>query len=160
MNSIWSEKTVERLKEYWPHLAMSKTKIAAELSREFGRQFTKNAVSGKAHKLKLLRRDGELQEAQQAAAREAAAKEKGSIAIMVERFAEGTKKRPSGLDLEVPDQAFLCTTVALTNESCRYPVGIRGAYKHCGFPEANETRNIPYCAYHARLCGTFYRRAS
>jgi hypothetical protein len=154
----WSEAAVGRLRELWADAAVSKGAIAATLNKEFGGGFNRNSVAGKVNKLKLPRRDGKLRPGEVDRAAEAhrlgaavTARAIGSIAIMNER---------DGAPDAIPDEQFVCTTDELTDISCRYPIGDRGNYKHCGFPEANMTLKKPYCEFHAQVCSPagFYSR--
>jgi hypothetical protein len=158
----WEDVWVKRLTSLWADSSVSKAAIADILTKEFGVTFTRNAISGKANMLKLARRDGILRTEEagekERAGRRKEAKASGSLSIMLDRAQaiEGGEFKGAGIDLEVPDAQFVCKALDLENESCRYPIGSRGAYAHCGFPEANMIRNMPYCAFHAQRCGTMY----
>lgn len=53
-------------------------------------------------------------------------------------------------------QENACDFWALDATRCRYPYGERPPYMFCG-ARKKPSADIPYCRYHARLCGAAYK---
>lgn len=141
----WTDDRVEILKKLW-----GEGHTAAEIAKELG-GVTRNAVIGKAHRLKLSGRASPIQQAPKKTASNANAKpapEKKPapvVAPAVEAILESdkTRKRMALTDLK-PNQ-------------CRWPIGDPQDkdFGFCGAHGADSA--MPYCPEHAQLA---YQAAS
>jgi len=110
---IWTEEAVARLRELWAS-GLSCSAIARELGT------SKNAVIGKAHRLKLVPRKSP-----------------------IERVAKRLLPTPT-----VTLVASVDATIALTARHCRWPIGDPALpdFRYCG--ELPRRDGAPYCEGH------------
>jgi GcrA cell cycle regulator len=119
----WTEERVALLRQLW-----GEGKTAAEIARELGEGITRNAVIGKAHRLKLSNRVSPIQ--QNDNVKKAEPKEK----------LPAVNKKPSG-GVRLAD---------LKERMCRWPVGDPRDqdFHFCG---ENCIPGLPYCAEHSKV---------
>lgn len=117
----WTDEKVNLLKKLWVE-----GKTAAEIAKALGGGLTRNAVIGKAHRLKLSNRVSPIQQNEKAPVPEQKPLEK--------------KVRKAGPGIKLID---------LKDRMCRWPSGDpRDADFHfCGDP---SVPGLPYCAEHAK----------
>lgn len=122
----WTDERVELLKKLW-----GEGKTAAEIAKVLGDGVTRNAVIGKAHRLKLSTRLSPIQQNTRPV-----------------RHAEARAKKlaPPRLDFK----GKCVPMVALTPSMCRWPNGDPQDedFSFCG---CEIVEGLPYCAEHARL---------
>jgi GcrA cell cycle regulator len=125
----WTDERVALLKQLW-----GEGKTAAEIAKELGEGVTRNAVIGKAHRLKLSNRVSPIQQNDNVKQEEAPKKP------------EPVKVKPKG-GVKLAD---------LKERMCRWPVGDpkEADFHFCG---CQVTPGLPYCAEHAK---TAYQAAS
>lgn len=123
----WTDDRVELLTKLW-----GEGKTAAEIAKELG-GVTRNAVIGKAHRLKLSNRVSPIQQNNKKPAPKPAAPVKKSKQIVAED--EGREK-------------FALTD--LGPRQCRWPIGDpRDA--NFGFCGCESISGLPYCSEHAQV---------
>lgn len=125
----WTDDRVKLLKQLW-----GEGKTAAEIAKELG-GVTRNAVIGKAHRLKLSSR---LSPIQQNVKKTKAERKDAPV-----RKAPPALKRPEfkGLGIKLRD---------LENDMCRWPTG-DPQDKDFAFCGCKKMEGLPYCEEHARL---------
>lgn len=132
----WSDERVDILKRLW-----GEGKTAAEIAKELGEGVTRNAVIGKAHRLKLSSRVSPIQQNTK--------KVKSDAAPPVPRRI--MKKIPVklGKQLKMED---------LKEKMCRWPNGDPESdnFSFCG---CNTVDSLPYCADHANIAYQVTSRA-
>jgi GcrA cell cycle regulator len=138
MKALWSEELTGRLCALWaaPYKP-SATDIASILTNEFGRDITRNATLGKAHRLGLEARDRV--KVTHSNSRPRTRVRKPSVAaIKAELFvAQLAAVEPRHIEM-----------VGLEHNECRYPYG-DGPFTFCGCETAPKK---PYCPAHVELC--------
>ena len=116
--------------------------IAAEIG------VSRNAVIGKAHRLKLPKRI--------------------EISISKRKPVAASKKKPPSIPVSIPapvvipqptiipGRDYSCTIYELNDGSCRYPLwNTRAPHaerRYCGRPGASFAAGQPYCRQHTTLC--------
>ncbi len=132
----WTDERVAQLKRMW-----GEGRTAAEIAKELG-GITRNAVIGKAHRLKLSNRVSPIQQDnKKPAAHSAPVREKIAAPVMT-RAAVNTDIPPArGNGVKMVD---------LKDRMCRWPFGDpRDANFHfCGGP---GVPGLPYCPEHAKM---------
>lgn len=123
MPDHWTAERVRLLQELWAS-GITAEAIGAQLGG-----LSRSAVLGKIYRLR--------RRAEPAAAPQA--RPKGPRSKPNETPPDAPRTRPKRL-------------LKLTNQSCRWPIGRRGArgILFCGAPEADLAGGMPYCPYHAR----------
>lgn len=131
----WTEERVAVLKKLW-----GEGKTAAEIAKELG-GVTRNAVIGKAHRLKLSNRLSPIQQTVKKASKPKASEEK----------APAVKKRiPKPANMDVPFTGKGVKLADLKEKMCRWPIGDpqHEDFKFCGCANA---MGLPYCEEHAKI---------
>lgn len=135
----WTEERVAVLKKLW-----GEGKTAAEIAKELG-GVTRNAVIGKAHRLKLSNRLSPIQQSPKKAA-----KPKATVAAANEEKPAAPKKRaPRPANMDIPFTGKGVKLADLKEKMCRWPIGDpqEEDFKFCGCTKA---MGLPYCEDHAR----------
>ena len=131
----WSDDRVALLKRLW-----GEGKTAAEIAKELGEGVTRNAVIGKAHRLKLSSRMSPIQQNK---------KIKSDAAPPVQR--KPMKKIPifKGKEIKMED---------LRDKMCRWPNGDPQTeeFSFCG---CGAVEGLPYCPEHAKIAYQVTSRA-
>ena len=128
----WTDERVALLKKLWVE-----GKSAAEIAKTLGGGLTRNAVIGKAHRLKLSNRVSPIQQnTRKAPIVEKPIQEK----LVTAKLANTSKKKVSGG----------VAMVNLKEYMCRWP---EGDPKEPGFHFCGDEKipGLPYCEMHARL---------
>lgn len=118
---LWTDERIELLKQRW-----NKGDSCSAIARELG--CGKNAVVGKAHRLKLPRR------------RVANALPYQTSARIRARQNALASAAASALGVALLD---------LEPEMCRWPIGEDGEHRFCGHPRDNQA--VPYCTAHKAI---------
>lgn len=128
----WTDERVALLKKLW-----GEGKTAAEIASELG-DVTRNAVIGKAHRLKLSNRVSPIQQ------------NKKPVAKPVE------KKITAKTIVEQDNNRQGVSMLALDNKMCRWPLGDPRdeKFSFCG---DGSIPGLPYCEHHSRAA---YQAAS
>ncbi|MBI1326781.1 MAG: gcrA cell cycle regulator family protein [Alphaproteobacteria bacterium] len=134
----WTDERIALLKKLW-----GEGKTAAEIAKTLG-DVTRNAVIGKAHRLKLASRISPIQQNKKPRA---------------EKVAKLGAKKPreprpvSAPRINIDDIKILngtgVTLLELTESMCRWPVGDPKSkdFRYCG---CSSVPGLPYCPDHAR----------
>lgn len=123
----WTDDRVALLKKLW-----GEGKTAAEIAKELG-GVTRNAVIGKAHRLKLSNRVSPIQQNKKSSVAKAPAEKKPKQKIIAE---DASRETIPLLDLK--------------GNMCRWPIGDPRDEKF-GFCGAACIPGLPYCAEHAKV---------
>jgi GcrA cell cycle regulator len=125
----WTEERVDLLKQLW-----GEGKTAAEIAKALGEGVTRNAVIGKAHRLKLSSRVSPIQQAAKKPVKSEAPKVKKMQPVIKRSVFKG-----KGVSM-----------AELGNGMCRWPNGDpRDAeFNFCG---CQAVPGLPYCEEHAQL---------
>ena len=137
----WNDERVDLLKKLW-----GEGRTAAEIAKELG-GVTRNAVIGKAHRLKLSNRVSPIQQnIAKPVTKMAVVKEKPEIVLA----------RPANIDQPPTRKSGGIKMVDLRDRMCRWPFGDpRDADFHfCG---CENVPGLPYCPTHAKAA---YQAAS
>lgn len=134
----WTDERVALLKKLW-----GEGKTAAEIAKELG-SVTRNAVIGKAHRLKLSNRVSPIQQNAKKPAPTPAKKPEKKVKVVQEKYEE-TLPDEKGVSME-----------ELGAGNCRWPLGDPRDenFSFCG---AGALSGLPYCARHTKLA---YQAAS
>lgn len=118
----WTDEKIEKLKKLW-----GKGLTASQIAAEIGDGITRNAVIGKAHRLKLPSRPSPV---------------KGAATPKVEKPEEPKK--------ETPVEAKRTSLLELTEQTCKWPIGHPGDpdFYFCGKP---SRPGVPYCREHCKM---------
>ncbi|HAJ90910.1 MAG TPA: gcrA cell cycle regulator family protein [Rhodospirillaceae bacterium] len=149
----WTDERVVLLKRLWVE-----GKTAAEIAKLIGGGVTRNAVIGKAHRLKLSGRISPIQENTRGGIGGEAG---GSRSVSTPRKSQkATIAKVSNREIIAPVQLppvqeNYCfgdgvSLVDLKERMCRWPIGDpkESGFKFCGGP---SDEGIPYCNHHARV---------
>jgi GcrA cell cycle regulator len=149
----WTDERVVLLKRLWVE-----GKTAAEIAKLIGGGVTRNAVIGKAHRLKL---SGRISPIQENARGGTGVETTGARAVSAPRKPQkSTIAKVSNRDIIAPVQMPVIqenycfgdgvSLVELKERMCRWPIGDPqdAAFKFCGGP---SEEGIPYCNHHARV---------
>ena len=145
----WTEDRVSLLRKLW-----GDGHTAAEIAKQLG-GVTRNAVIGKAHRLKLSNRVSPIQQNKKVANKNTKRKKVESVVVsapstekVVSASAAPVKKRPILSD-HIPDGKLYSLT-ELQPRMCRWPCGDprEDAFGFCG---DQTVSGIPYCEEHAKL---------
>lgn len=144
----WTDERVVLLKRLWVE-----GKTAAEIAKLIGGGVTRNAVIGKAHRLKL---SGRISPIQENARPESGITRTVSTSRKVQK---STLSKVSNRDIIAPVQLppvqeNYCfgdgvSLVELKERMCRWPIGDpqEAGFKFCGGP---SEEGLPYCSHHCR----------
>ncbi len=130
----WTEERVGVLKKLW-----GEGKTAAEIAKELG-GVTRNAVIGKAHRLKLSNRLSPIQQTVKKVAKPKVAEEKAALV---------KKRPPKPANMDIPFTGEGVKLADLKEKMCRWPIGDpqHEDFKFCG---CASVIGLPYCEDHAR----------
>lgn len=136
----WTDDRVALLKKLW-----CEGKTAAEIAKELG-GVTRNAVIGKAHRLKLSNRVSPIQ---QTAVKVSAPRSKAE-----DIRPEPIRRTPANNDTPIKVKGV--SMAELKDKMCRWPIGDpkEEKFHFCGCASAPS---LPYCADHAKMA---YQAAS
>lgn len=147
------------LRDLWL-IGTSALKIASEINRETGSDYTRSAVIGKAHRMKLARHRNS---GERGGAR-ARVNERRRAAMQRIVALSGKINRRRGPNLLAAPDDISCPLVSLselTNETCRFPMWTGDTPTsdkfYCGAPEADLASGCPYCLHHARIAFVPYK---
>jgi len=137
----WTEDRVELLTKLW-----GEGRTAAEIAKELG-GVTRNAVIGKAHRLKLSNRMSPIQQNNKKAAAKPVAEPKKAVAKKPAAATTAPKAKTA------PKVEFTGKGVAmadLTERMCRWPIGDpqEDDFTFCG---CKKMSGLPYCSEHAKV---------
>lgn len=127
----WTDERVALLKKMW-----GEGKTAAEIAKELG-GVTRNAVIGKAHRLKLSNRLSPIQQ-----------NNKKPVAKAVE---EKQPPKRAANDMTAADMNIKGVALGeLKDKMCRWPIGDPkdDDFRFCGF---SSVAGLPYCGEHAKV---------
>lgn len=127
----WTDDRITLLKRLW-----SEGKTAAEIAKALG-GVTRNAVIGKAHRLKLSNRVSPIQQNNKKSA-------PISAKIQPQPIERKIQKAP------VQDNRKRIPLVDLKASECRWPIG-DPREENFGFCGHTQIAGLPYCAEHAKL---------
>ena len=127
----WTDERVELLTKLW-----TEGKTAAEIAKELG-GVTRNAVIGKAHRLKLSNRVSPIQQ-----------NKKPAVVKPAPAQAQAVEKRVQKVSAQDNRQGVPLTT--LKANQCRWPFG-DPRDENFGFCGCQSIPGLPYCAEHAKI---------
>lgn len=136
----WTDERVSLLKQLW-----GEGKTAAEIARQLGEGVTRNAVIGKAHRLKLSGRVSPIQQNKKVK------KVEKPKAPKQESVAQKLKRAPA---VEVSQMAINngkgVSLIELNDRMCHWPNGDPNDdnFNFCG---CKSVPGLPYCDSHARM---------
>ena len=140
----WTDERVSLLKQLW-----GEGKTAAEIAKLLG-GVTRNAVIGKAHRLKLSGRVSPVQSNPRVEATlgRASNDQKPTKVVMRERAPSSQPLPPSLREENIPIKGIKLTE--LRESTCRWPIGDpkEQDFKFCG---CNAAPGMTYCEHHTRL---------
>jgi GcrA cell cycle regulator len=122
----WTDERVALLKKLWVE-----GKTAAEIAKELG-GVTRNAVIGKAHRLKLSNRVSPIQQ--------------NKKPVTLKPVVEKKIKKP----LEQDNNREKISLVDLGANACRWPIG-DPREENFGFCGDRKMMGLPYCSEHAKV---------
>lgn len=127
----WTDDRVNLLKQLW-----GEGKTAAEIAKELGDGVTRNAVIGKAHRLKLSSRVSPIQQNN---------KPKRQKSDRPPRAPKRSNKSiPIFKGKEIPMEE-------LRDKMCRWPNGDPQDRENFSFCGCEQVEGLPYCATHAQI---------
>ncbi len=145
----WTDERVMLLKRLW-----IEGKTAAEIAKMIGGGVTRNAVIGKAHRLKL---SGRISPIQENARTDTAI---GRVVSTPRKSQKSTVSKVSNREIIAPVhipavEENYCfgdgvSLVELKERMCRWPIGDpkEDGFKFCGGP---SEEGLPYCGHHCRV---------
>lgn len=136
----WTDERVDLLKNLW-----GEGKTAAEIAKELG-DVTRNAVIGKAHRLKLSNRVSPIQQSQ---------KKAPPAKLPAEAKAETAQKQKELIATSTGKKGGV-SMVELKERMCKWPIGDprESGFHFCG---GEGVPGLPYCSDHAKIA---YQAAS
>jgi len=153
----WTDERVSVLKKMW-----GDGKTAAEIAKELGEGVTRNAVIGKAHRLKLSGRASPIQASKKTVK---VAKEQSNAKPRVKAKAVETLEKPkpapkravtsvnapSKQDVEIiKNKGQRLPLSELSERMCRWPIGDPKSAEF-GFCGAHSETGLPYCPEHGQI---------
>lgn len=140
----WTDERVSLLKKLW-----GEGHTAAEIARQLG-GVTRNAVIGKAHRMKLSGRVSPVQKTKKPANKNVATPvaQKPKIAIVPKQKPANTQTKPAFDPAEQRDDLY--SLIDLQPRMCRWPCG-DPKEDDFGFCGHTAMPGLPYCAAHAEL---------
>lgn len=161
----WTDEKIAHLRKL-----AKKGLSAAQIAEELGGGFSRNAVIGKMHRLKInftaTPRAAYVGKSIAAANGKAPLTE-NQIKHLDKRYAAGKAKKHLGRILEKKFEERVEPTIdhskvvspetrvsflELENHHCRYPIGKTPPFMFCGDPTANLAAGRPYCEAHHAIC--------
>ncbi len=139
----WTDDRVELLSKLW-----GEGKTAAEIAKELG-GVTRNAVIGKAHRLKLSNRVSPIQQNKKSASTPAKAKPKAANTSVAPVAAPITRKAKKA-SMAVPTDRDIKPLLEIGAYDCRWPYGDPNE-DDFGFCGDKCMTGLPYCGEHAKL---------
>lgn len=141
----WTEERVSLLKQLW-----GEGKSAAEIAKALGGGLTRNAVIGKAHRLKLSNRVSPIQ---QNSKTPDAAPVAVKAAVRVVEDVAAPVRAAARVAIAIPQAANNgkgVSMVELKDRMCRWPVGDPkdSNFHFCG---CSSEAGLPYCGAHAKI---------
>ena len=145
----WTDDRVDILKKLW-----GEGRTAAEIAKELG-GVTRNAVIGKAHRLKLSGRASPLQQASKKKPANQSIKKPVVVASVEKKVQKAPAMVPTISESDKKRKRF--SLEGLTSSQCRWPIGDpRDAdFGFCG--ERGED-GFPYCSEHTQAAYQFSKR--
>ncbi|MBX2835113.1 MAG: GcrA family cell cycle regulator [Micavibrio sp.] len=141
----WTDDRVAVLKKLW-----GEGKTAAEIAKELG-NVTRNAVIGKAHRLKLSNRASPIQQNKAPAAKAAAPAPKAAPVVVEKKQPANTSVKPAP---SLPKRTSSLPTnkklIDLKANECRWSDG-DPREDDFGFCGCKVVPGLPYCAEHAKI---------
>ena len=128
----WTDDKIDKLQRLW-----GKGLTASQIAKKIGSGITRNAVIGKAHRLKLPSRPSPLK-----------AGPKKAVAVPAPAEAE---PKPVVVEKPAPEKPQNMTTLLeLTEQTCKWPIGHPGDsdFYFCGQP---SRPGVPYCPDHCLM---------
>ena len=138
----WTEDRVSLLKKLW-----GDGHTAAEIAKQLG-GVTRNAVIGKAHRLKLSNRVSPIQQNKKPANKNTQRKVVEKEKITTSPTPKSTTPTTSALKSPSPENLYSLTE--LQPRMCRWPSG-DPREEDFGFCGERTISGIPYCAEHAKV---------
>ena len=138
----WTEDRVSLLKKLW-----GDGHTAAEIAKQLG-GVTRNAVIGKAHRLKLSNRVSPIQQNKKPANKNTQRKVVEKEKITTSATPKSTTPTTSALKSPSPENLYSLTE--LQPRMCRWPSG-DPREEDFGFCGERTISGIPYCAEHAKV---------
>lgn len=148
VNSDWSHDRIEMLCELYPQGSASW--IAREINRLTGSAFTRNAIIGKAHRLKLIAPDEapETYHTVERKPRKITHKRKPRKRAIAGFSRNGPSLEPTFFEETVQPADFLSVPFAdlkINDHRCRYPRGEGSHMLFCGQPVKEGSSYCGYC---------------
>ncbi len=147
----WTDERITLLKKLW-----AEGRTAAEIARAMGSEITRNAVIGKAHRLKLAARNSPISGA---IAKSAPKAKKPANTQKTDRPVtrigpRGSNNVPSLESIEIKGVKM----IDLKERMCRFPIGDPGSpdFKFCG---CTAVPGLPYCDGHSRIAYQMNKRS-
>ncbi len=143
----WTDERVMLLKKLWVE-----GKTAAEIAKLIGGGVTRNAVIGKAHRMKLSGRISPIQENTRPETVSHRSNATPKVAKQVVRVSPREIIAPVQIPAIEENYCFGVgvSLVELKERMCRWPIGDpkEEGFKFCGGPSAE---GLPYCDHHCRV---------
>lgn len=140
----WTDERVTLLKKLWVE-----GRTAAEIAKELG-GVTRNAVIGKAHRLKLSNRVSPIQQNKKPVAGKPVDRKGEKKAAQVIASAASSVSNDAGSPAVSTHREKLYALTDLGPRMCRWPVG-DPREKAFGFCGDSCVSGLPYCAEHAKV---------
>lgn len=145
----WTDDRVSLLTKLW-----GEGHTAAEIAKQLG-GVTRNAVIGKAHRLKLSNRVSPIQQNKKVAPKPAANKNERSAPVEEKSKIVRAKKAPSAPVVALQEDPIenrddLYSLMDLKPRMCRWPCG-DPKEEGFGFCGHNAMPGLPYCPEHAKM---------
>lgn len=135
---VWTEERIAALKTMWGD-GVTTGLTASQIAIELG-GVTRNGVIGKVHRLGLAGRP-------RAGRMTGTPRKPKAPRPPVVRAAPASAPRPT----PAPPKCDPIEFMALTNTTCRFPIGERLPYLFCGDPSAGLLGGMAYCSFHSRI---------
>lgn len=147
----WTDERITLLKKLW-----AEGRTAAEIARAMGSEITRNAVIGKAHRLKLAARNSPISGSVTKSAPKAKkpANTQKTDRPMTRLGSRGSSNVPTLESIEIKGVKM----IDLKERMCRFPIGDPGTpdFKFCG---CTSVPGLPYCDGHARIAYQMNKRS-
>lgn len=128
----WTDERVETLTKLW-----GEGRTAAEIAKELG-GVTRNAVIGKAHRLKLSNRVSPIQQ------------NKKPVKSLKTPEKKSKKRASEQNNQHIDHNRKTVSLMDLNNSMCRWPIG-DPQEKSFGFCGDQNISGLPYCSEHAKM---------
>ncbi len=145
----WTDERVALLKKLW-----GEGRTAAEIARVLGSGFSRNAVIGKAHRLKLSSRVSPISTTMTPKVKPANTQKIAGSAARPEKLRAVRTPPPAPVKIDVKGIKL----IDLKERMCRWPLGDPKdpGFNFCG---CQTVPGIPYCADHARMAYQMNKRS-